>query len=115
MRPSVLLISLVIEDGQWEALTAPDWRGWASVAYMAVAVVIIGYGQWYRMLGRYSLNQVMPLMLLVPVVSVATGAIFLGEAITWRVLGGGALVIIGVAVILIRRPRTTHPMPSTTA
>ncbi|MEZ5670198.1 MAG: EamA family transporter [Alphaproteobacteria bacterium] len=113
--PQMLAISLLLEDGQWQALTAPDWRGWFAAVYMAVAVVIVGYGYWYRMLGRYALNQVMPTMLLVPVVSITTGVIFLGEAITWRTLVGGGLIIVGVAVILIRRPRTTAPMPTTTA
>ncbi len=110
--PQMLVLTLIFEDGQWAAMSTLDWRGWFAAAYMAIAVVIIGYGQWYRMLGRYSLNQVMPVMLLVPIVGVVTGALFLGEPITWRIIGGGALVIVGVGVILIRRPRTTLPMPS---
>jgi O-acetylserine/cysteine efflux transporter len=113
--PQMLALTLLVEDGQWEALTAPDWRGWFAAAYMAVAVVIIGYGQWYRMLARYTLNQVMPVMLLVPVMGVVGGILLLGEPLTWRVLIGGALVITGVAVILIRRPRTTLPMPTSTS
>ena len=113
--PQMLALSLAFEDGQWEALTAPDWRGWFAAAYMAIAVVIIGYGQWYRMLARYSLNQVMPIMLLVPMVGVAAGVVLLDEPVTWRVLIGGGLVIAGVAVILIRRPRTTLPMPTATS
>ncbi|MGF1627683.1 MAG: DMT family transporter [Alphaproteobacteria bacterium] len=113
--PQMLALTLLVEDGQWAALTAPDWRGWLAAAYMAIAVVIIGYGQWYRMLARYSLTQVMPVMLLVPVVGVVAGAVLLGEPLTWRVLVGGGLVIAGVGVILIRRPRTTLPMPSATS
>ena len=111
--PQMLAISLLLEDGQWDAMIRLDWRGWFSVAYMAVAVVIIGYGTWYRMLGRYALSQVMPVMLLVPVVSIVTGIIFLDEDFTWRIAFGGVLIILGVAVILIRRPRTTAPMPNT--
>ena len=113
--PQMIALTLIVEDGQWAALTAADWRGWFAAFYMAVAVVIVGYGQWYRMLATYSLNQVMPVMLLVPVVGVVAGAIFLGEPLTWRVLVGGGLVIAGVAVILVRRPRTTLPMPTATS
>lgn len=113
--PQMLALTLLVEDGQWAALTAPDWRGWFAAGYMAIAVVIIGYGQWYRMLARYTLTQVMPVMLLVPVVGVAGGVVLLDEPLTWRVVVGGALVIAGVAVILIRRPRTTLPMPTSTS
>lgn len=113
--PQMLVMTLLVEDGQWDAMTTLDWRGWFAAAYMAIAVVIIGYGQWYRMLATYSLNQVMPVMLLVPMVGVATGVIFLGEPLTWRVLVGGGFVIIGVGIILIRRPRTTLPMPTATS
>ena len=113
--PQMLALTLLVEDGQWAALTAPDWRGWFTAAYMAIAVVIVGYGQWYRMLALYTLNQVMPVMLLVPVVGVVGGVVLLDEPLTWRVVVGGGLVIAGVAVILIRRPRTTLPMPTSTS
>lgn len=113
--PQMLAISLLLEDGQWDAMTTIDWRGWFAAAYMGIAVVIVGYGQWYRMLAQYSLNQIMPIMLLVPMVGVATGVVFLHEPLTWRVIVGGSLVIMGVGIILIRRPRTTLPMPTATS
>ena len=107
--PQLLLGSWLLEDGQWAALTAADWRIAAAVFYQSVAVVVIGYGTWAWLLRQYDINQAMPFTLLVPPIGVFTGVFFLGEAFTWPLALGGLLTIAGVAIILIRRPRTTAP------
>ncbi|MDH3910523.1 MAG: EamA family transporter, partial [Rhodospirillales bacterium] len=55
--PQLLLASLALEGGQLEALAAADWRAYASVVYQSVLVYGLGYGAWYRMIGRYRVNQ----------------------------------------------------------
>lgn len=107
--PQLLLVSLLIEDGQWAAIRAADWIGWGAVAYQGVVVVIVCYGLWYRLLRRYSVNQVMPFTLLVPLFGVLSGVLFLGEAVTWQLVAGGMATIIGVAIIVVRRPRLVEP------
>ncbi len=103
--PQLLLTSLLIERGQWAAITSADLLDWGSVAYQGVIVVILGYGLWYRLLRRYSVNQVMPFTLLVPLFGVLSGVLFLGEAQTWPLAAGGMATIIGVAIIVLRRPK----------
>ncbi len=103
--PMLLLASLILESGQWQAMAEADWRGWGSVVYQALIVVIFGYGFWYRLLRRYSVNQVMPFTLLVPLFGVLSGILFLGEALTWALVVGGLATIAGVAIIVFRRPR----------
>ncbi len=63
----------------------------------------LGYGLWYRLLGHYSVNQVMPFLLLLPVTSVIGGIVFLDESLTTKIALGGGLAIIGVALITIQR------------
>jgi len=101
--PQLLLVSLVLEDGQWAALAAASWRGWGAVAYMALVVTIVGYGFWYRLLGRYGINQAMPFTLLVPVFGVFSGVVVLGEPFGWQTLAGAVLTITGVSLILLGR------------
>ena len=103
--PLLLLASLILESGQWQAMADADWRGWGSVVYQALIVVILGYGLWYRLLRRYSVNQVMPFTLLVPLFGVLSGVVFLGEAVTWALAIGGLTTVAGVAIIVFRRPR----------
>ncbi len=107
--PQLFLASWLLESGQIAALRTADWIGWGAVVYMALVTTIGGYGFWYYLLGRYRMNQVMPLILLVPVFGVLSGVLFLDEALDWRILTGGALTVAGVGVIVLRRPRLVAP------
>jgi O-acetylserine/cysteine efflux transporter len=107
--PQMALGSYLLEGGQGAALAAADWRAWASVVYQAVFVVGLGYGAWYWLLKRYAVNQVMPFMLLMPVFGVASGVAFLDEPVTLALLGGAALTILGIGIILVRRPKLVAP------
>ncbi|PWC33721.1 EamA family transporter [Azospirillum sp. TSO35-2] len=104
--PQLLLLSLLLEHGQIDALVHSTWVGWASIAYMAVGVTIAAYGLWYPLLNRYDVNQTMPYLLTVPVFGVACGVALMGDPVTLSLAIGGLLTIGGVAVIVKRRPRT---------
>jgi O-acetylserine/cysteine efflux transporter len=106
--PQLFVLSLLMEHGQAAALAEAGWRGWGAIAYMMVCVSGIGYGIWYYLIPRYDVNQTMPFTLLVPMFGVASGALFLDERMTWLMLGGSVLTLIGVAVIILRRPRTAE-------
>lgn len=107
--PQLILGSLVLESGQLEALANADWLAYGAVLYQSFAVLALGYGIWYWLLRQYDVNQAMPFTLLVPLVGVASGVLLLDEAFTWALAAGGTLTIIGVAIILIRRPKTAAP------
>ena len=72
---------------------------------MTLVVSIFGYGVWYTTLRRYDIHQVMPMTLLIPLSGLASGAWILGESMTWLMWLGAALTLIGVAIIILRRPR----------
>ena len=104
--PLALLLSLVFEQGQIEALRAAPWPALSVVVYMALVVSIVGHGLWYWLVPRYETNQTMPLTLLVPVLGVLFGVLLLDEALSATLVAGGALTVTGVAVIVLRRPDT---------
>ncbi|MFN0043623.1 MAG: DMT family transporter [Alphaproteobacteria bacterium] len=99
--PQLFLTSYLFESGQWEALENASWQGWGVVFYLGVVMNGLGYGLWYRLLGRYTVNTVMPYQLLVPVITVLGGVLLLGEEPTFLIIMGGAIVILGVAFITI--------------
>ena len=103
--PQLVLLSWLTEAGQWQALQQADWVGWGAVVYNAFAVMLIGYGVWYRLLQRYDMNQAMPITLMVPLIGVASGVLLLGEPFTWSILVGGLLTVGGVGIVVLRRPR----------
>jgi O-acetylserine/cysteine efflux transporter len=107
--PQLALLSWAVEDGQLAAIAAADWRLWASIAFQALLVTIFGYAVWYQMMRRFSVNQVMPFTLLVPLFGVLSGVVFFDDRLTWLMILGGACTILGVAIITIRRPRVIAP------
>jgi len=73
------------------------------VIYLGLVMTALAYALWYRLLGLYNVNQVMPFLLLLPVTSVIGGIAFLGESLTPKIALGGALAIGGVAMITVQR------------
>jgi O-acetylserine/cysteine efflux transporter len=72
------------------------------VAYLGLVMTALGYAMWYRLLGLYDVNLVMPYLLLLPVASVVGGYLFLDEVLTIKIALGGLLALVGVAVITLR-------------
>ena len=99
--PMLLVLSLATESGHADipARMMADWRPWAGLLYTVIGSSLIAYSLWYGLLARHAMNRVVPVTLLGPVVAVASGVLVLGETLTWQKLVGGAITIIGVAVI----------------
>jgi O-acetylserine/cysteine efflux transporter len=103
--PQLLALAWLVEGNPLPAYLAAGWIGWSAIIYQAIGVTVLGYGFWYGMMRRHAVNQVMPLTLLVPIFGVLSGVIFLDEALTLPTVIGGLATILGVAIIVIRRPR----------
>lgn len=103
--PQFLLASFIFEEGQMQAVQAAGWADWAKVFYLAVIMTAAGYALWYRLVGSYRLNQIVPFLLLVPVTSIAGGILVLGEELTTNVAIGGAIVLASVTFIHLSQSR----------
>lgn len=107
--PQLLVLSLVIEGSPLPPLRAAGWEVWAAVAYLGIGMTALAYSCWYHVLGRYEASRVGPFLLLTPVASVIGGWLFLGEPLTLEIMSGGAVLIAGVALLVIERtPRGPH-------
>lgn len=104
--PQLFVLSLLVEEGQWHALTHATAAGWTALVYTALASTIVAYGIWYRLLRVYEVNQAVPFMLLVPVFGVLSGVLILNDPFTLTLAIGGFLTVAGVGVIVLRRPGT---------
>jgi O-acetylserine/cysteine efflux transporter len=107
--PQTALLSALTEKDQFAAIYAGGWELAAWIAYQALLVTVFGYGVWYSCMRRYSVNQVMPFTLLVPVFGVLSGVVFYDDRLTLPMLIGGVGTILGVAIITIRRPKVLAP------
>lgn len=101
--PPLLLLSLWTE-GPAAIATALSNAGpiiWASVLWQAVGNTLFGYGAWNWLLARHPAAAVTPMALLVPVFGMGASALMLGEALPGWKLGACALVLAGLATIVL--------------
>ena len=100
--PQMLLISLVIEEGQWESIKTANLVDWSIVFYLSFIMTVIGYSVWYHLLRICDVSKISPFLMLLPVTSIIAGIVLLGEKFTLAMGIGGVLVMTGVASTLIK-------------
>ena len=83
------------------SLRAASAGVWASVLWQAIGNSLYGYGVWNWLLARHPAATVAPLALLVPVFGMGASTALLGEPLPPWKLGAGALVMGGLAVIVL--------------
>jgi hypothetical protein len=74
------------------------WHGVLSTVYTAGLCSLVGYAIFNRLLSRYPSGQVVPWVLLAPVVAMASSWALLGEAPGPAELAGAALLVAGVLI-----------------
>ena len=99
--PQMLFASVLIEGDPVPALMAAPAFAWMTVLYLGVMMTAVGYSAWYFLLSKYPVPMVMPLLLLLPVSTILGAVSFLGERPDPHVLLGGAIVIGGVAAVIV--------------
>lgn len=117
--PPLFALSLAFEG--WpaihQALVSADAKTWFAVAYQSIANTLFGYAVWGWLLARYSVAQIAPMPLLVPVFGIAASALWLGEPLQYWKIEAALLVMSGLALNLLlpralayRRDRTRMPI-----
>ena len=101
--PQLYIASFFFETDHFSQIQTASVSAWGAVIYLGLIMTALGYGLWYRLLGLYTVNQVMPFLLLLPITSVLGGIFFLDESLTAKIAIGGGLAVIGVGLITIQR------------
>lgn len=102
--PVLTAMSLVLESGQVEAMATASLLDWGGIAYVALMSSLVAHAGFYWLIQRHEVSKVTPLTLLSPLFTVVFGVILLGETLTWRIVVGGAVTLLGVAIIAMREP-----------
>lgn len=103
--PVVLVWSLAVEPMPLQALSNTGVMGWGAVVYTVLGVSLIGHAALYWIVQRHEITSLAPILLLAPIVGVAGGVLLLGDALTWRMVVGGAMTLAGVLIITLREGR----------
>jgi drug/metabolite transporter (DMT)-like permease len=76
-----------------------------SMLYLAVVGSVIAFLLYYWLVRNMDVTNSMLIALVTPVVAVLLGMIVLDEQIGWRTLAGGAMIILGIGLIVVRKAR----------
>ncbi len=111
--PQMLIASLIIEDGQWQAITSASLVDWSIIFYLAFIMTVVGYSVWYHLLSSVDVSQVSPFLMLLPITSIIAGMVLLDEKLTLSMIIGGLMIMTGVASTLInwRWPKKQINLP----
>ena len=101
--PQCIIASYFIEGNTFDFITNATTQAWIIVIYLAVGMNVIGYSCWYSVLSRNPVNNVMSVLLLFPITGLLTSIFVLGETPNTYAYFGGAVIISGVAMILINK------------
>ena len=96
------------------------WQGisrtsWIALLYLIVFGSLIGFSAYVWLLRSAPLSLVSTYAYVNPVVAVVLGAIFIGEALTPRVVIAGSIILAAVALIVVARNRAAAATARTAA
>lgn len=97
----LLVLSLLTEHNHWAAIQHMGLRGAGTIVYTGLVATVLAFGIWGRLLHQHAAGAVTPFALLVPVFGMAFSSLILGEALTPSGLLAAALVLLGLAVVVI--------------
>ncbi len=85
-----------------------------SLFYLAVVGTVIAFLLYYLLMHNMDVTKTMLIALVTPVTAVILGMLVLKEEMHWRTLIGGAMIISGLALIVLRRSKRSDAPVATT-
>ncbi len=73
-----------------------------AILYQAVIVAGIGYLAWTTLLLKYKATQLSTFIFLMPISGVILGIVFMGDPVTFRLIGGLVFIALGILVVNIK-------------
>ena len=95
-----LLLGLVRGEGHGLDLAAVSTRSWLALAYLIVFGSLIAFTAYAWLLHSAPLSLVATYAYVNPVVAVFLGWLILSEPVSWPIALGGAIVVVGVVVVV---------------
>jgi O-acetylserine/cysteine efflux transporter len=114
--PVLGALSAGFETGQIESLLNASWKAPASIAFLAIVSTLVGFSAFYYLMKRYPVGWVTAIVLLVPLTGALSGVVLMGDRLSWLSGLGGAAMLAGVGLIVVRpgtfaRRAEAHPAP----
>jgi len=93
------------------------WTPMAVIAMLYLAIVgsVIAFLLYYWLVLNMDVTKSMLIALVTPVVAVLLGMLVLDEEFGWRTLAGGAMIILGIGFIVVRKSKKKEEVATTSA
>ena len=90
------------------------WTGLAVVCLLYLTLVgsVAAFLLFYWLVRHTDVTKTMLIALVTPLAAVLLGMLVLGEEVTWRTLAGGALIMSGIGLVVLRRGATPPAPPA---
>jgi drug/metabolite transporter (DMT)-like permease len=82
-----------------------DGSGWIALGYLVVFGSLLAYSAYSYLLANAPISLIGTYAYVNPAVAVLLGWLILNEHITWQILVGGAVIIVGVALVVTAERR----------
>jgi drug/metabolite transporter (DMT)-like permease len=88
------------------------WTGLAvfSLLYLVLVGSVIAFLLYYWLVRNMDVTKTMLIALVTPLFAVTLGMIVLDESLSWRTLLGGACIMSGIGMIVLRRIKESGPV-----
>jgi len=93
---TLYLVPFALSEGRMNALADSSWLVWLSLVFLAIPSSIVAYILWNRMIRVTDVTKVLVSLYVIPIPTAILSYVFLGETITYPLVLGAALVIVGV-------------------
>lgn len=102
------LASVLLEEGQWTAVSTTGWPLAAAVLFTALVVSVGAHSVYYHLIDRYEANLLAPLTLMTPLGTIGFGVLITHDHFDMRMGIGGGLAMLGVLIVALRRKPATE-------
>ena len=97
--PQLALATLLIEQGQWNAVVTATWLEWSMLAFVGIVGFYLAYMCWFTLLKQCRMDEAAPFILLMPAVGIVTAYVVLGESISPAQVLGGLVILAGLGIV----------------
>ncbi|WP_373488887.1 DMT family transporter [Blastomonas sp.] len=106
----ILPFAVLIEPEGVAMLTSLSAETYAWTAYAAIGSSIGGHGAMVWLLQRHPISTVSPLTIPTPVISVCFATWWFGTPLSWLMIAGGLIALVGVSIVAIRNAQRSRAL-----
>jgi O-acetylserine/cysteine efflux transporter len=97
--PQLVVATLLLESGQWQSVLTATTGEWLLLLFVGFVGFYLAYMAWYSALKVLPVEQAVPFILLMTPIGLISAVLFLGERLTGLQITGGAVLMVGLAIV----------------